>query len=190
MTTTDPQQKRRVTAADVRSVRFPLVRRGGYDPKQVDPFLEVIAQTLEGGPLADPSIDAAYIHGISFGTVRRSGYEQAKVDAFLDLVIDTVDPMDGQVATPPPAERVKPVVSGHTPARAKPETPPAEAEATPTDPTTGLSPIEEGQAHLDRLRVLHGIGVLSDKEVAVIAQRVKKRAKEQLDALQQDQAAG
>lgn len=81
----------RVTAADVRNVKFQLIRRGGYDPGQVDPFLEVVAQTLEGGPYADWRINGEYIHGVRFTTVRRGGYMPAQVDAFLDRVIDTFD---------------------------------------------------------------------------------------------------
>lgn len=81
-----------VSAHDVRSVRFPLVRRGGYDPRQIDPFLETVVGRLEGGEATDPPLDAAAVHNARFATVRRGGYAPAEVDAFLDRVIDALDP--------------------------------------------------------------------------------------------------
>lgn len=207
-----------VTAADVRAVRFPLVRRGGYDPKQVDPFLEVVAQTLEGGPLADPTMNADYIQSVRFGTVRRSGYEATKVDAFLDRVIDTLEPLDGQRPLPVPAVAsavggpadepgsdaaaagadVAPVPATETGAStdaATPATP--EPAGAPLEPAASShsrqdtavvsaapappSPAEEGQAHLDRLRALYEAGLLSDKEVKVLSQRVKRWTRERIE---------
>ncbi|MGI9623173.1 MAG: DivIVA domain-containing protein [Acidimicrobiales bacterium] len=80
-----------VTASEVRSVKFQLIRRGGYDPGQVDPFLEVVAQTLEGEPGADRRVDVSYVHNVRFTTVRRGGYLPTQVDDFLDRVIDTLN---------------------------------------------------------------------------------------------------
>ena len=45
-----PPETGPVTAADVQNIKFQLIRRGGYDPAQVDPFLEVLAETIAGGP--------------------------------------------------------------------------------------------------------------------------------------------
>jgi len=181
-----------VTAADVRAVRFPLVRRGGYDPKQVDPFLEVVAQTLEGGPLADPTMTAEYIHGVRFGTVRRSGYEPTKVDAFLDRVIDTLEPLDGkapaasgfprpQPVLPPEAEPEPAATAADEPLPEPPEVAAAAAVATADRVDPHQSAVEQGQAHLDRLRELYDAGLLSDKEVKVLSQRVKRWARELME---------
>lgn len=182
-----------VTAADVRAVRFPLVRRGGYDPKQVDPFLEVVAQTLEGGPLADPTMNAEYIHGVRFGTVRRSGYEPTKVDAFLDRVIDTLEPLDGKAPAasgfprPQPVLPSEPEPAATATATADDEPPPepevvaAAAVATADRLDPHQSAVEQGQAHLDRLRELYDAGLLSDKEVKVLSQRVKRWARELME---------
>lgn len=93
-----------VSAEDVRTARFPLIRRGGYDPRQVDPFLEAVAQRLEGGMHADPAIDASAVHNARFATVRRGGYSPAEVDAFLDRVIDTLDPTQAHHVADWPAE--------------------------------------------------------------------------------------
>ncbi len=103
------QRTEPITAADVRSIRFPLIRRGGYDPRQVDPFLELVARSLEEAA-ADgaPKVDAQYVHSVRFATVRRGGYAPTAVDAFLDRVIDTLDPVDEpptMKATPPRPEQ-------------------------------------------------------------------------------------
>ena len=226
-----------ITAADVRGIRFPLIRRGGYDPRQVDPFLELVARSLEGGG-DGPKVDAQYVHSVRFATVRRGGYAPTAVDAFLDQVIDTIDPPDGVANEPqlvgaaaaavdvapgaapeatvsagpdiaPPA----PVVTGAPPPPVfsdapPPPPPPPPAETTADAPVEDPSPVapdptteaaqplvangaavssvpenpsalEVGRAHLERLKVLYEAGVLSDKEVTVLAQRVKRRAREQ-----------
>ena len=131
----------RVTAADVRNVKFQLIRRGGYDPGQVDPFLEVVAQTLEGGPYADWRINGEYIHGVRFTTVRRGGYMPAQVDAFLDRVIDTFDAAATEGHHPSASAAVpQPAAAPAEPASVTPlesYTPPPEPPAP--EPRSGIS---------------------------------------------------
>jgi DivIVA domain-containing protein len=152
-----------VTAVDVRNAKFQLIRRGGYDPAQVDPFLEVIAQTIDGGPQADPRITSDYIHGVRFTTVRRGGYLPAQVDAFLDRVIDTFDQGIHQGAAgvapqyapqpalpapideaPPAAQAVPPIQTGFVeaapPAPVAAMPPPPVVTAPPASPMTPTAP--------------------------------------------------
>ncbi len=151
-----------VTADDVRAATFQLIRRGGYDPAQVDPFLELIAQTLEGGPDADPRLDAAAVHGVRFTTVRRGGYLPAQVDALLDRVIDT---FHARTAAAPaePSEPRRPPASVET----------ARAVGQHTRPAAAVDTSPE--ADFERLKMLHRSRVLSDKEFAVLGARVRRR---------------
>ncbi len=171
-----------VTSSEVQEIRFPLVRRGGYDPKQVDPFLAVIASRLDAGANGDPNINAQFVHETRFNTVRRGGYSAAAVDSFLDRVIDTLDP---PAANAEPADDEAPprsVSAGEAATVWSPSTsppspaPPAPAPAPAPAPTNAL---DEGRANLERLRVLYDAGLLSDKELAVLARRVKRLAREQ-----------
>lgn len=164
-----------VTAAEVHEVRFPLVRRGGYDPKQVDPFLEIIATRLSTNAEIDQSVDAKYVHDTRFVTVRRGGYAPASVDAFLDRVIDTLDPPAAQ--QPDSALPAPPEEPDQTTAPLSVSPGDTNAVWTPQVPTELA--LEEGRANLERLRVLYDAGLLSDKELAVLARRVKRRAREQ-----------
>ncbi len=183
----------------MRTATFRLIRRGGYDPQQVDPFLEIIAQTLEGGPHADERIDGNYVHGVRFTTVRRGGYLPSQVDAFLDRVIDTFDGRKTDTPQPitdlgPPPVAAEPVPEPEP----QPVTQPAPstqavalAEAlTPVPAVQSVTVVEERailnnhhEADFERLQVLHASGVLSDKEFAVLGARVRRRI-----ATQQTQA--
>lgn len=129
-----------ITAADVRSMRFPLIRRGGYDPRQVDPFLELVARSLEGAD-DGPKVDAQYVHSVRFATVRRGGYAPTAVDAFLDQVIDTIDPPDGVVADQPQlvgvaaaGAAVAPSPAPEAPVSAGPDVAPPAPAVTDTPP--------------------------------------------------------
>lgn len=150
-----------VAGVEVRTIRFPLVRKGGYDPREVDPFLKTVAQAIDAGEQADPTVNAQYIHDVRFSTVRRGGYTPAAVDAFLDRVIDTLDPPRSK-----PQDSAQP--SSPTPDAVRPQPGPG-----------GPTALEKGQANLDRLRVLYEAGLLSDKELSVLANRVKRRAREE-----------
>lgn len=56
--------------------------REGYDPQDVDAFVDRVFAALDGGE----ALTSADIRGISFTPVRfREGYDVAEVDAFLDL---------------------------------------------------------------------------------------------------------
>lgn len=188
-----------VTAADVQNIKFQLIRRGGYDPAQVDPFLEVLAQTISGGPGADDRITSGYIQGVRFTTVRRGGYLPEQVDRFLDRVIETFNNLPSSrqpVGAPQPD--AAPTVSSHfvdadtqpapapapsqpQPVFAAPTTPepsppsPAPDRTPPTSPASVVTDDASPEADFDRLRMLHTSGVLSDKEFAVLGARVKRR---------------
>jgi DivIVA domain-containing protein len=85
--TSGPEQ--RITAADVRAVRFgkPPFGRRGYDEGEVDGFLRLIAETLVQAPGISP-LDADSVHEIAFRKPRigSRGYDEDEVDAFLDMV--------------------------------------------------------------------------------------------------------
>jgi DivIVA domain-containing protein len=57
--------------------------RPGYDPEQVDAFLEAISDTFLG--VREPPLTASEVQDKRFTTTRhRPGYDQGEVDAFLD----------------------------------------------------------------------------------------------------------
>jgi DivIVA domain-containing protein len=194
-----PPETGPVTAADVQNIKFQLIRRGGYDPAQVDPFLEVLAETIAGGPNADKRITAGYIHGVRFTTVRRGGYLPTQVDAFLDRVIETFDrlPSPGPLSGSPQPDAAPTVqnsfAAGDTqpapaaaPIQPQPVSPVATTPRPPTQaPTPDRTPLTppalvatgdaSPEADFDRLRILHTSGVVSDKEFAVLGARVKRR---------------
>jgi len=87
-----PQGQRpaqRVTAADVRTVRFgkPPFGKRGYDEMEVDDFLRLVADTLARAP-GGSRVSAAQMHEIAFRKpkIGSRGYDEDEVDAFLDLV--------------------------------------------------------------------------------------------------------
>lgn len=181
-----------VTPADVRNAKFQLIRRGGYDPAQVDPFLEVIAQTLGGGAMADPRINSEYIHGVRFTTVRRGGYLPAQVDAFLDRVIDTFDHRAATGVVIAPAA-VAPAPAAPAPVPETPAAPSVAAAPEPVQhdvaavPAAAPAPApmvaeESYEGDFERLRMLHTRGVLSDKEFAVLGARVKRKIDAPVDS--------
>ncbi len=146
-----------VTPDEVRAVKFQLIRRGGYDPGQVDPFLDLIAQALAQPP-NERRLDAATIHGVRFTTVRRGGYLPEQVDAFLDRVIDTLN-VQAPVYPEP-----------------QPRRPPASVETAAMPPAVHTPDVDTSpEADFERLRILHRSGVLSDREFAVLGARVKRR---------------
>jgi DivIVA domain-containing protein len=113
---------RRVTAADVRGVRFgkPPFGKRGYDETEVDDFLRQAADTLarlRGGS----RLSAADVHDVAFRKPRLGsrGYDEDEVDAFLDLVENELrwratpegqrDLAAPSTPTEPPADRVRAV---------------------------------------------------------------------------------
>ncbi|HZB51313.1 MAG TPA: DivIVA domain-containing protein [Mycobacteriales bacterium] len=82
-----PEQ--RITAADVRAVRFskPPLGRRGYDEGEVDEFLRLVAESL-GQPPGGSQINGDQVHEIAFRKpkIGSRGYDEDEVDAFLDLV--------------------------------------------------------------------------------------------------------
>lgn len=86
----EPELSMPVTAAEVREIRFNqaglLVR--GYNAREVDAFLDRIANTLDG----NDSVTSADVHRIAFGRayIGGRGYDEAEVDAFLRLVESTL----------------------------------------------------------------------------------------------------
>ncbi len=78
----------RVTAADVRAVRFgkPPFGKRGYDETEVDDFLRLVADTLAQVP-GGARLTARQVHDIAFRKPRLGsrGYDEDEVDAFLDL---------------------------------------------------------------------------------------------------------
>lgn len=77
-----------LTAAEVRAQRFSKpVGRVGYDPQQVDAFLERIAEHLDG----QGDLSTQDVRSVTFGRpspfVR--GYSPDEVDGFLDAVVET-----------------------------------------------------------------------------------------------------
>jgi DivIVA domain-containing protein len=85
--TRGPEQ--RITAADVRAVRFgkPPFGRRGYDENEVDEFLRAVAESLAQGA-GSSRVDADRVHEIAFRKPKLGsrGYDEDEVDAFLDLV--------------------------------------------------------------------------------------------------------
>jgi DivIVA domain-containing protein len=79
----------RVTAADVRTVRFgkPPFGKRGYDEMEVDDFLRLVADTLAQAP-GGSRINAGQVHEVAFRKPRigSRGYDEDEVDAFLDLI--------------------------------------------------------------------------------------------------------
>jgi DivIVA domain-containing protein len=67
-----------------RTQRFPVTRwRPGYDPEQVDAFLEAICDTFLG--IRKPPLTAIEVRDKQFTTTRlRPGYDEEDVDAFLN----------------------------------------------------------------------------------------------------------
>ncbi|MBB2922370.1 DivIVA domain-containing protein [Cellulomonas cellasea] len=80
-----------LSAGDVREVRFTRTSfREGYDPDEVDAFLERVATTLgafaSGRPLEAP-LTREHVEAVRFRPTKfREGYDQDEVDDFLDLV--------------------------------------------------------------------------------------------------------
>jgi len=68
----------------VRTQRFSVTRlRPGYDPEQVDAFLEAIGDTFLG--VREPPLTASEVRDKRFTTTRlRPGYGEEEVDAFLE----------------------------------------------------------------------------------------------------------
>jgi DivIVA domain-containing protein len=102
-----------LTANDVRKKQFGTTRlRPGYDPEEVDAFLDEIAAALDrlaaerarlsgtrGGPSpqAPGSLTSADVERKQFSTTRmRPGYEQKDVDDFLDLAAAELDRQIGE----------------------------------------------------------------------------------------------
>ncbi len=67
-----------------RTQRFSATRlRPGYQPEQVDDFLEAICDTFRG--VREPPLTAAEVRDKQFTiTLWRTGYDEEEVDAFLD----------------------------------------------------------------------------------------------------------
>jgi DivIVA domain-containing protein len=78
----------RITAADVRAVRFgkPPFGKRGYDEAEVDEFLRQVAETLAQVP-GGVQLTATDVHEVAFRKPRLGsrGYDEDEVDAFLDL---------------------------------------------------------------------------------------------------------
>jgi DivIVA domain-containing protein len=78
----------RVTAADVRAVRFgkPPFGKRGYDEAEVDDFLRRLAEALAQGP-GSAALTGTDVHEVAFRKPRLGsrGYDEDEVDAFLDL---------------------------------------------------------------------------------------------------------
>lgn len=84
-----------LSAGDVREKRFTRTSfREGYDPEEVDAFLDRAATTLAAyasgrppeAPLTPEHVDAVRFRPTRF----REGYDQDEVDDFLDLVTDAL----------------------------------------------------------------------------------------------------
>lgn len=84
-----------LSAGDVRAVRFTRTSfREGYDPDEVDAFLERAAATLaafaSGRPLEAP-LTREHVEAVRFRPTRlREGYDQDEVDDLLDDVADAL----------------------------------------------------------------------------------------------------
>jgi DivIVA domain-containing protein len=78
----------RITAADVRAVRFgkPPFGKRGYDEAEVDEFLRQLGETLAQLP-GGARLAATDVHEAAFRKPRLGsrGYDEDEVDAFLDL---------------------------------------------------------------------------------------------------------
>lgn len=83
-----------VTAHDALHTPFRLrYYRAGYEPDQVDDFLDEAAAALRDVAAgATPAMTVADVFDITFTPTRfRDGYDQAQVDEFLDRVADTLE---------------------------------------------------------------------------------------------------
>jgi DivIVA domain-containing protein len=70
-----------VTPDDVRRVKFPTVRRGGYETREVDVFL---AEAIEALDADDGRMRPEDVRDARFTLVKRGGYDTQDVDVFLD----------------------------------------------------------------------------------------------------------
>jgi DivIVA domain-containing protein len=87
-----------MTPDEVRAIAFgkPRLARRGYDEDQVDAFLDLIAEALDGRNILTPD-DIHYVEFTIMPIGARS-YDQAQVDLFLDEAEEALI----QLRTPPP----------------------------------------------------------------------------------------
>jgi DivIVA domain-containing protein len=79
-----PEVDDEILAEWARTQCFSVTRlRPGYDPGQVDAFLEAVSDTFLG--VREPPLTASEVRDKQFTTTRlRPGYDEEEVDAFLD----------------------------------------------------------------------------------------------------------
>jgi len=101
-----------LTGDDVRQVVFakPPLGKRGYDPHQVDAFMQRVAAALDG---SDP-LTADEVHNVIFGKpgIGDRGYSEEEVDALLDIVASTLRQRTDSVANPT-AARSEPISGYH-----------------------------------------------------------------------------
>lgn len=160
---TGPSHPEPVTADDVLTVQFTLIKKGGYDQQEVDAFLDRIAATIEADPsvAVDGSVTADDIRGVAFEHKRRGGYDPAQVDTLLDRVLaaftaqPVADPLTEPLAAAPDPVAAEPLAALPDPVAAEPIAPdPEPAPVVPDpepvavvpDPTPSPAPAVAGEA--------------------------------------------
>lgn len=116
-----------VTAEDVLTMQFTLIKKGGYDSQEVDAFLDRVAATLDQhrGRLPESAMSADDVRTAEFSLVKRGGYDTREVDDFLDRVVAVLSAV--------PAERA-PLGNGFVDDQPDPAPAAPVAQSDPMDP--------------------------------------------------------
>lgn len=101
---TAPSPQQPVTADDVLTMQFTLIKKGGYDSQEVDAFLDRVAATMDRhqAQLPESAMTADDVRSVEFTLVKRGGYATREVDDFLDRVVAVLSGVDTEAVVPEP----------------------------------------------------------------------------------------